>query len=446
MDGLLEWIYASKDVNARIIKKYMPNLTKSVKNHKLTMKDFVSVIEFEYEKKFNLAKKIIPPMSYLCRGMVRRTFEFGPKHGRQLNENTFNQFVIDVLRDAALTGRHLESQLQQSLDKTCEEWEDNIDNKLFQGVSGKFLANCQTYGLPVPLFEAMFLTVVCEHNELFSIRLALKSAALHVQADNSLDINKSCWKCGKVATDFLWACSQCDVAEYCSQCCQTKAWYGGHNKACSKLGEVYDKLEESIETIKAMHKGQASERNDFRKVSDYGILSIQFAYVRICPDVDGPSMENFYANLRRISSGEWWITDKVCTTKLYVSRLNSLRADKDVRTEELRNMHRIVFFLMFDIFGDKAGEGTVGASTMRATLSNADTLALPAERFVYLYRDFVTTNKVAQAGVAWKSRRQFHINEAVMYLRDNFHKGSHAEEETTPLSSEFFCEGVRSID
>jgi len=92
--------------------------------------------------------------------------------------------------------------------------------------------------------------------------------------------------------------------------CQLTAWKSGHKHKCSSLVSKIPVFEQMIQEVDDMHERGVCHGLRLDLTNDYGAVANSFGSRErwnVPVDIDGPSVNIYYANLGRIINGKWWL-------------------------------------------------------------------------------------------------------------------------------------------
>jgi len=386
-----------------------------------------------------LPKKYFPDMARFVDICTAFSADFQAYYSRKAKE------VMNA-KDFSPSLQNFSILVKISLDVTCEQWAERLDEELFRSKYGSFLQKCPLYGVTPEFLQGPGMPVRFFHDDvdiehmIIQIQLvfarinSLKTAAKNVSLGLPHNINHVCWECMKVCKDSM-VCSRCKAAQYCSRNCQTTAWKCGHKEMCSKLGGRYNSFRISLKTLDAMYSSNISPVINGITLSDefnYKILKMAFSlrspYYQPGSGnkiLNNPSMKVFYNNISLVFCGKWWFyTD--ADDEFYNSVLKSFLPEA-----EEKYFNYLCMLLCYDYFtatreatGIEPSPEVVNSRFCSNSLvmksKEGFGAAMPAKRFIHLFR---TRPEIACSDSIdrHRLRREIRYNCMNSFIQD-FHK------------------------
>ena len=192
--------------------------------------------------------------------------------------------------------------------------------------------------------------------------------------DPTLKQKYQCWECEEML-EAQMLCSRCNIAHYCGRGCQRSAWNSGHKQVCRDLKkhrEIFDdaiKLMEDAYTHGIVVDGETI----LRPSSSVDSRALMTSY-------DSHDMKEYYKNLRRIVTGEWWFFTNTPSVEEYHDKLQQQCTGTVVDAEKISYSYLDDLCSMLHFSTDDARSEGAGF------LEHKYGVAMPAERFLDVYR------------------------------------------------------------
>ena len=409
---------------AKAIPKTIEDWNKKNKNNKIAKQEFFSEVIQLYEMK-RIETSIMRPLGELATLAVA----VGAKNRLMIKGFCWNLFqMVDTMPPDE--NFSIEATVKLAVDNTCRSLNEAIERD--------FLEVCPVYDRPTFFFREILDDYEANFGELNTIispydreadtevfRAILEEATVAKIAE----LKRKCWECGKAVHEFLMECSACNVAAYCGQACQKKAWKAGHNEHCNKLPQRYQLFQQNCKVHLQQVKNCRLPITLSNRSFVFGEIVANPPLDNICSVNDawralGPSLEVFYKNISRIEKGEFWICAETESMDLYLEKRKQLL---DKCSQEQQAFDRILTFLCYEFEHRKSGQVAQSPEEEPYLIFWANEMAIsklpvmPVERFLYLCDEVGSSYLDSEYE---KRKTKWHTKAVALYLfREWAHKG-----------------------
>lgn len=416
------------------LKKLMPNLATDLISKRLDVQAATMGILKRYSEKYN--RDFTPTEAdYLRQQFAHKALEFVPNYRDLIAKSDLESFQQSMTEPPQQGRQKSFYNVPFYVNETLRKWQGFMDVKLCAGVRGKFLDNCPIYGLPENELRKMSSLMRSEYivgatkQEFLEAYVSMSAYGLMYGV---IGVKAACWECHKLlAGDNSFTCSCCKTANYCGTICQQRAWYDGHNKKCPSLHAKYNQLQKSFQAVDEL------PGDVYAKVKAYSLIhsmthSSGESFMRHFSHLDGPNINIFYANMKRMKTGRSIFDDRATSMRSYNSQFKDEIQKED---SEMVMFVEAIFVLSFDFVKHAKMRQKQGREIQHFTSRYASVLTkmvgmelasrrMPTQRFLVLYD--IMENEwesiILRDPSQWKKTQRVLTNYCLLTFRAMHHK------------------------